>query len=552
LSDLGPQNASSASRDFWRELEREHHLVASARPAIPGNGPQNVAEILAGPLARCPDRVALVGRHARYTYRELDDAVARAAGALAALGIGRGDRVAACTPNHPDIVIAYLATMRLGAIWVGIARALAAVEKAALLRDAGASVFIGDRAACAQIQANPVATLRHTLVSEAGDASCSWACAVAAAKTDAAARVEIDPYAPAAIAYTSGTTGFPKGAVHSQHNLLLPGAVAAATGAYPNGQVQGVLLPLTVLNLMVLVPTLVFQIDGTCVCIDRVDALGIAEWVRTERVAHFAAVPAIYHDLLTHPEVRGEDLASLATPEVGGAECPPSFLRLYRERFGKNVAIGYGMTEAPTAVTRSLGDREPEPGLIGQPLPQIAIDLIDEDGRRVADGEVGEICVAAAHDGAFAGVYTPMLGYWDKPDETARALRGGMLHTGDLGMRDPASGQLYIRGRRGDLILRGGANVYPAEIERVLHGDPRVAACAVLGIPDERLGERVIAAVQLADGADVAEDELKEICAANLARYKIPERFHFVASIPRNSMGKIVKRELRAQLGLDD
>src|SRR6185369_7079250 len=256
-----------------------------------------------------------------------------------------------------------------------------------------------------------------------------------------------------------------------------------------------------------------------CVCIDRVDALGIAEWVRTERVAHFAAVPAIYHDLLTHPEVRGEDLASLATPEVGGAECPPSFLRLYRERFGKNVAIGYGMTEAPTAVTRSLGDREPEPGLIGQPLPQIAIDLIDEDGRRVADGEVGEICVAAAHDGAFAGVYTPMLGYWDKPDETARALRGGMLHTGDLGMRDPASGQLYIRGRRGDLILRGGANVYPAEIERVLHGDPRVAACAVLGIPDERLGERVIAAVQLADGADVAEDELKEICAANLARY---------------------------------
>ena len=535
------------------DLLREHHLVAPAsRPEIPGGGPQTVADSLAGPLERCPDRLALVGRHARYTYRELDEIVARAAAALDRLGVRRGDRVAACVGNHPDIVIAFLATMRLDAIWVGIARALAPVEKAALLRDAGAAVFLGDRTACAQIHGHDIPSLEYVLVAEPGDGTSSWTQAVASADAGTVPRVEIDPFAPAAIAYTSGTTGLPKGAVHSQHNLLLPGAVAAATSAYPRGQVQGVLLPLTVLNLMVLVPLLVFQIDGTCVCIDRIDAVGIAEWVRAERVAHFAAVPAIYHDLLTHADVKSDDLSSLATPEVGGAECPPSFLRLYRERFGKNVAIGYGMTEAPTAVTRSLGDREPEPGLIGVALPQIAIQLLDEDGREVADGEVGEICVAPARAGLFAGVYTPMLGYWNKPDETSKTLRGGVLHTGDLGMRDAASGQLYIRGRRNDLILRGGANVYPAEIERVLHADPRVAACAVLGIPDERLGERVVAAVQLAAGADVAEDELKSICAANLARYKIPERFHFVASIPRNSMGKIVKRELRTQLGLGD
>jgi long-chain acyl-CoA synthetase len=146
-----------------------------------------------------------------------------------------------------------------------------------------------------------------------------------------------------------------------------------------------------------------------------------------------------------------------------------------------------------------------------------------------------------------------MLGYWNKPDQTAAALVDGVLHTGDLGVRDPASGQLYIRGRRGDLILRGGANVYPAEVERVLHADPRVAACAVFGIADERLGERVVAAVQVADGAgSVTAEELREVCATALARYKVPERFHFVASVPRNSMGKIVKRELRRQLGLDD
>jgi long-chain acyl-CoA synthetase len=531
------------------------HLVAPAlRPRIPGNAPQTVADVLSGPLGRCPDRVALVGRHSRYTYTELDAAVADAAAALHALGVAEGDRVAASIGNHPEIVIAFLATMRLGALWVGIARPLAPAEKAYMLADAEAAVFLGDAAMCAQVEVHrkELPSLRHVIVAEAADANSPWALAVEAARRGPSApQVDIDPFAPAAVAYTSGTTGFPKGAVHSQHNLLLPGAVAAATAAYPTGQVHGVLLPLTVLNLMVLVPLLAFQIDGTCVCMDRVDAVGVADWVRRESVGHFAAVPAIYHDLLTHADVRTEDLASLARPEVGGAECPPAFLRLYRERFGADVSIGYGMTEAPTAVTRSLGDRPPEPGLIGRALPQLSIHLLDEEGRAVADGEVGEICVAPASDGPFAGVYTPMLGYWSKPEETARALRAGMLHTGDMGTRDPDSGQLYIRGRRGDLILRGGANVYPAEIERVLHGDPRVAACAVMGIPDERLGERVVAAVQVAEGAgQVTEDELRERCAASLARYKVPERFHFVDRVPRNSMGKIVKRELRATLGL--
>lgn len=531
------------------------HLIASAsRPRIPGDGPQTVADILAGPVARCPDRVALVGRHHRFTYAQLDAAVTTAAAVLHGLGVREGDRVAASLANHPEIVIAFLATMRLGALWVGVARPLAAAEKAFVLADAEAGVFLGDRAMVAQVAAvhDRLPALRHLVEMESGDPQCAWAVAVReAAGNNVAPTVAIDPFAPAAIAYTSGTTGFPKGAVHSQHNMLLPGAVAAATGAYPHGQVQGVLLPLTVLNLMVLVPLLVFQIDGTCVCMDRVDAAGVAEWVRDERIGHFAAVPAIYHDLLTHPGVRVEDLASLTRPEVGGAECPPAFLRLYRERFGSDVSIGYGMTEAPTAVTRSDGDRPPEPGLIGRALPQVSILLLDERGREVPDGDIGEICVAPAADGLFAGVYTPMLGYWNKPEETARALQGGALHTGDLGVRDPQNGQLYIRGRRGDLILRGGANVYPAEIERVLHADPRVAACAVMGIPDERLGERVVAAVQLADGAGpVSVDDLKQRCAAELARYKVPEQIHFVDTLPRNSMGKIVKRELRTALGL--
>lgn len=541
--------------DALARLVADKHLVAtSRRPRIPGDAPQTVADILSRPLARCPDRDALVGRHARYTYRQLDLEVTRASAALRSLGVAAGDRVACSMGNHPEIVVAYLACMRIGAIWVGLGRVLAPPEKTYVLRDAEVSVLLGDDAMCTQLETrrSELDAALRIVRAEPGDGASAWSSLLASARLDGGEAADIDPFGPATIAYTSGTTGFPKGAVHSQHNLLLPGAVARALGSYPVGQVQGALLPLTIANLMVLVPTLVFQIEGTCVCMDRIDAVGVADWVRRERIGHFAAVPAVYHDLLTNPEVRGEDLATLVKPEVGGAECPPSFLRLYRERFGADVSIGYGMTEAPTAVTRSLGDRPPTPGLIGQPLAQVDIRLLDENGAAVADGEVGEICVAPTTSGAFAGVYTPMLGYWNKPEETAKALRDGVLHTGDLGARAADTGDYFIRGRRGDLILRGGANVYPAEVERVVQADPRVAACAVFGVPDERLGQRVVAAVQLAAGSEAAraEEDLRERCAGELARYKVPERFYVVETMPRNSMGKIVKRELRERLGL--
>jgi long-chain acyl-CoA synthetase len=356
-------------------------------------------------------------------------------------------------------------------------------------------------------------------------------------------RVAIDPHDPAAIAYTSGTTGFPKGAVHSHHNLLLPGRVAAATGAYGPDVRQGVVLPLTILNLVVLGPLVAFQDGSACVCIDRIDPEGLAEWVRRERVGHFAAVPTVYYDLLTHPNVKREDLASLRRPEVGGAECPEEFRRLYRERFGADVVIGYGMTEAPTAVTRTDGAAAPAPGLCGKAVPQVEIRILDEKDQPVPAGEIGEICVAPRASGPWAGVYTPMLGYWNKPDETAKALRNGVYHSGDLGFLDER-GDLYIRGRRNELILRGGANVYPAEVERALQEHPAVAAAAVLGRPDVRLGQRVVAAVQLAAGREATPAELADFARARLARYKVPDEIALVAALPRNAMGKVVKREL--------
>ncbi len=522
-------------------------LEPPRRPRLPGGRTQRISEVLDRVLAADPDRLALVGRSGRLSYRELDTAIDRAAAALGELGVAVGDRVAACLPNDVDIVVAFLATIRAGGIWVGVNRPLAGPEKAWLLRDCGALVYLADPDMAREIAGARAGleTLQRVVTVDPADAGGEWGARQrrAADPPRPAACAHADPFAPAAIAYTSGTTGHPKGAVHSHHNLLLPGAVAAATGRYGPELRQGVVLPLTILNLMVLAPLTAFQVGSACVAIDRIDPVGLAGWVRRERVGHFAAVPTILHDLLTHPDVTAEDLASLESPMVGGADCPESFRSLYRERFGREVGIGYGMTEAPTAVTSASGAPADKPGLCGKALPQIEIQIRDEDDRPVPAGEPGEICVGPARQGEWAGIYTPMLGYWNRPDATREALRGGVYHTGDVGFLEP-DGTLFIRGRRNELILRGGANVYPAEVERVLGEHPAVAAAAVLGLPDARLGERVVAVVQLAAGVQADAERLAAHVRSQLARYKTPEQFRFVDQMPRNAMNKIVKRDL--------
>jgi acyl-CoA synthetase (AMP-forming)/AMP-acid ligase II len=520
-------------------------LIASAsRPALPGGVPQHTAEVIDRIVAADPEREALVGRSGRFTFAALDRAANRAAHALAALGVVAGARVAACLPNDVQLPILFLATQRLGALWVGVNRLLAPPEKAYLLRDSGAYVYLTLASLAGEIEGQrDLPELAHVIRVAPGAADCAWAARVAAA-SEARPAVALDPFAPAAIAYTSGTTGFPKGAVHSAHNLLLPGTVSHLTGRVPEGTRQGAVLPLTILNLVVL-EVLAPWIDGRCVvAIDRTDPLGLAGWIRSERVGAFSGVPTIFHDLLTHPEVKAAELASLVAPGVGGSDVPPEVVRLYRERFGRGVGIGYGMTEAPTAVTWSDGSVPSGPGLCGKPLPQVEIEILDEAGRVLLPGEIGEITVRPARSGPFASVYTPMLGYWRKPDATRQALRNGRYHTGDLGML-AEDGNLYIRGRRNELILRGGANVYPAEVERALQEHADVEFAAVFGIPDERLGERVVAVVQPKPGREAPpEDALRAFCAERIARYKVPDRIASVATLPRNAMGKILKRDL--------
>ena len=500
--------------------------------------PASVSEVLSRPLRERPDATALVTRARRLTYAELDREAATAANAMLALGVRPGDRVAASLPNEADVIVAFHGAMRIGAIWVGINRVLAGPEKTYLLHDSGASLYLCDEQAAGEVSGHRHARL--VTLSGPGD---EWQQALASVSPDPCG-IEVDPGAPAGIAYTSGTTGYPKGAVHSQHNLLLPGAVTVASRGYGSDLRKGDCLALTIVNMMVLTTLLVAQAGGCCRIMDRTDAEGVAEWIRRERVTTFNGPPALLYNLAHHPGIGRDDLASLTDVWSGGADCPERIRKSFTARFGSEVRATYGLSEAPTLVTIDPIGGPHRDGASGPPLPHLRLRIADREGTDLAAGETGEVCVSAATDGDWAGMYQPMLGYWQREEASAAALRGGELRTGDVGFVD-TQGYLVIRDRTSLVIIRGGANVYPAEVERVLFEHPAVAASAVVGLADDRLGERVAAVVQSEPSVTVTEPELREHCLAALARYKVPERFVFIERFERNAMGKIVRRHLQ-------
>ncbi|MEC9000368.1 MAG: AMP-binding protein [Actinomycetota bacterium] len=522
-------------------------LVSRDPPAPHPEGPATVAEALATGVCDHPEREALVWdvAHAAgaraLSYAELDARVDAAAGGLAAVGVGAGSVVACSLSNRPALVEAFLATQRLGALWLGVNANLADEEVAWVLDDSGADVVLAspDRA--------DAAGARRLLAVDPGMGADDWGDLVAAGHP--APTTAIDPHAPAAIAYTSGTTGRPKGAVHSQHNLLWPGISSRRSYPAQPGERHGSALALTVLNMLVLGPLWAYLRGTTAVLMDRTDALGFAASVRDQRINRVTLVPAMAHDLVAHPDVAPSDLATLTQTIIGAGHSPPMLRDAWEAKFGTRAIVGYGLTEAPTGVTREHLEQPMRPDGAGYPLEPVRVVVVDDDDLPVPDGETGEVCLAAVDDGPWTGSWTPMLGYLGQPEATADALRGGVLHTGDLGFLDE-DGQLVLRGRRTEMVLRGGANVYPAEVERVLLDHPGVREASVLGLPDERLGEVVAAGLvaepgpwAVADPTDLVDD-VRTFCRERLAHYKVPDRMLVVDGFPRNTMGKVVKADL--------
>ncbi len=478
-----------------------------------------IAGVLAKPLSERPDSVAVVARSGSLSYAELDRACDAAAGALWGRGVRPGDRVAACLPNDLDVVTAFHGAARVGAVWVGIGEALAEQEQRGLLAHCEPAVVL----------AGPLCKVDggHVIPAEAWQGLCA-----SADRAPAAAADRLGPDAPAGIAYTSGTTGQPKGVVHSHRNLLLPGQVLVSTRGWGPELRKGDSLPLTILNMLVLTTLLTAQAGGCAVVMDRRDPEGVADWIAREHVTVWNGVPAQLYDLARRPDV---DLTALQEIWSGGGDLSDELRAAFRGTHGLDIRSTYGLTEAPTVVAIDPAGTEHRPTASGRVLPHLRVTARDALGNPCPAGDPGELVLEPATSGAFADRWTPLLGYWE--DGAVAPAPAGPVATGDIGTVDDA-GWLTVLDRAKLVIVRGGANVYPAEVERVLLAHPDVVAAAVFGVPDDRLGERVAVLVEPRSG-DLDTDQLRAACASRLARYKVPEIWACVAALPTNAMGKV-------------
>lgn len=510
----------------------------------PPAAPRDVASLIERANAMCPDAEALDDGQTSLSFSALAKAVSGAAGLLHNAGIGTGDRVAASLGNDVNVVIAFFAVMRLGAIWVGINKILPGEDKRYILQHSGSKLLLTDLSLARQVETDlaDLASLETTWFIDSAEQDGGWGAAMAGSAPIAFPDVEIDPFAPAAIMYTSGTTGVPKGVVHSQHNLIVTGAAPFAHGMLKPMARRGSCLPLTITNIMIIGPISSFQsckpfLFGPSSKIDP-----LIDWFFEKRVELIAVVPAMIYDLLKSDR----ELPDYLTLISGGAPLPHVMREQFFKRYGYHILTSYGLTEAPTVIAHPMDEVAPE-GASGRSLPQLEITIRDTDGQILPTGQVGEVCFSATTTGPWANVFTPPLGYWRDAEKTAALLRDGVVHTGDHGSLDDI-GWLSIADRSSELILRGGSNVYPAEIERVLHMHDDVADCAVVGKPDLRMGMLTVAFIQPADQSVDCEQliaELRLMCEARLVRYKMPDEWRVLESFPRNAMGKVVKPKLR-------
>ncbi|WP_232236194.1 class I adenylate-forming enzyme family protein [Nocardia sp. BMG51109] len=487
----------------------------------PPGPPRPIARVLDAALAARPDAPAVEAASGAWSYAELDEQAERAAGALWSLGARPGDRVAACLPNDLDIVAAFHGAQRIGAVWAGIGEALSGSEQRHLADLIDPAVVL----AGARCRVESPATVDPE----------RWASLLGAGSQ--APHVDHDIDAPAGIAFTSGTSGQPKAVVHSQRNLMLPGAALVATRGWGPDLRKGDSFPFTVLNMLVLSTLLTAQAGGCAVVMDRRDVDGVAEWIAAHRVTVWNGAPAQLYDLARQPHL---DLGSLREVWSGASDTPDSVRTAFAEAHGPVPRATYGLTEAPTVVSIDPPGRDWLSGGSGRLLPQYDVAAYDDDGHRLPPGEPGELRLAGTRTGPWAGLWTPLLGYWE--GGRVRPAPPAPIPTGDIGTVD-AEGNLSVLDRKKMVIIRGGANVYPLEVERVLGAHPDVAKAAVCAVPDERLGQKVAAIIESV-GSAVDFEELAALCRRELAGYKVPEIWTRVDALPMNAMGKIERTRL--------
>lgn len=493
----------------------------------------NIAQHIERASRQTPEQIALVFEERSSTYRDLNVSANRMANLLRGLGIGLGDRVALLLPNTPAFVIAYLGAMKIGAIAVTLNVMLKPAELTVMLIDCGAPLLITTAELAAGLQRDKLPALRQVVIAEGdpgADASLDELLSQNSAEAEA---IELTVNTPAVIVYTSGTTGGPKGAVLSHGNVI---ANMQAKNDYLGTQSDDRLLlflPLFHCFGQNAILNNALNAGATVVLQRRFDPTLAIEAVIRERITMFNAVPTVYARLLALKT----DIRALATVRLflsAGAPMSATLAQHWWQVYGKPIHEGYGLTESSPFATYNHHQRY-KLGSVGTPIAGVDIRIVDAEGNDLPPGERGEILIRG---------HNVMLGYWNRPEATAQAIRDGWLHTGDIGLRDD-EGYLFVVDRLKDVVIVAGFNVYPTEVEDVLYGHPAVAEAAIYGVPDEIQGEIVKAKIVVKPGHAVSAEELRLFCRERLANYKVPRLVEIVDSLPKNPTGKILKRVLR-------
>jgi fatty-acyl-CoA synthase len=534
---------------------------ASGTSTVPLLG-QTIDANLRAAVASFADREAVVdvSTERRLTYAELHAAVQGLARGLLARGIAKGDRVGIWAPNCVEWMLVQYATARVGAILVTINPSYRTHEVEFVLRQAGIGLLVSAvafKASDYRAMIDEVRTGLPDLAEVVYIGEESWTALVAAGEPvsdeqvdERAATLNFDD--PINIQYTSGTTGFPKGATLSHHNILNNGFFVGEICDYTEAERICVPVPFYHCFGMVM-GNLASTSHGACVVIPApgFDPAATLRAVEQEQCTSLYGVPTMFIAELGAPEFASTDLSSLRTGIMAGSPCPVEVMkRVVSEMHMDEVTICYGMTETSPVSTQTRADDslDRRVSTVGRVHPHVEVKVVDpETDLPVPRGATGELCTRG---------YSVMVGYWDEPEKTAEVLRQGWMHTGDLAVMD-SEGYLNIVGRIKDMVIRGGENIYPREIEEFLYSHPDIVDAQVIGVPDSRYGEELMAWVRLREGASTLTAEaVREFCSGKLAHYKIPRYVHVVDEFPMTVTGKVRKVQMREQavelLGLTD
>ena len=489
-------------------------------------------------LERFGEYVSLVFEETEFTNAQLLDRASRLATGLAGLGIEPGDRVGVLLPNSPAVGLSYGAILRVGGVVVPIIFLLAPPEIEHIVSDSEAKAIVTSpeflpnvRAAIATLAQPPIVICTGDAPSEPGFVSFD---SLIEPGADPHPIVDREGSDLAVISYTSGTTGRPKGVMLTQSNMLFNAENTSTVAPTRNGDVPIACLPLA--HLFGIGSSLVIQLfQVKSILLPWFTAEGFFDAVTRHGATSGALVPTMVQYMLAHPQFDEVDWSSFKWVVVAAAPVPVEMADEFEKRTGSKVLEGYGLTETSPTTSLARLDEPRRPGSCGPPVPNVDVEIRDDDGRALPPGEQGEVCIRGPNI---------MAGYYKLPDETAHALRDGWFYSGDIGYLDE-DGYLYITDRKKDMIIRGGFNIYPRDVEEVLHGHPAVLEAAVVGIPDATMGEEVKAYVVLRPGAQASEEDLLQHAREHLAKYKTPRWVEFIDVLPKNAVGKILKGDLR-------